>query len=170
MSAGRPEAMDGLPEALRREVDEWILSHAHHSAASVYRKFNLVERGIKPRTFRGYVERLREQHKGEVVPQPAAESGLKEADTLLIDLMIEKAFTGETKHFLGIASALRALADRRRLTIDEFAEKRAAELHDIKIEQLSKDIRRDVEARTEDGKTLSREDVYDMIDKIMRGE
>ncbi len=162
---GRPEAMDALPEPLRRAIVEWVLSHARHTATRIYRKFNLAEHGIKTSTFRHWVRRTRERAP-DYLHQDETDRDYDDAEELLSALTTERLESGDVK---SVAPLMMAMAARRRVSIQERAENRAKELHDIKIEQLSKDLRKDVEERTEGGKTLTREDVYDMIDKIVRG-
>ncbi len=168
---GRPEAMDGLPEVLRRSVDEWILSNGRHSAIRIFRRFNLVERGIKSDTFRRYVARVRDRA-AEDPDSPSSSRSSPRARLLdkALSLAEERLDAKDAKHLPGIMAVVRAANDMLRVEIEEAAETRAEELHQIKIEQLSKDLRRDVDERTEGGKKLGRQEVHDMIDRIMRGE
>ena len=132
---GRPSVMDDLPDALRRSIDEWIRSHAHHSAPRIYRRFNLVERELKPDTFRRYVTRVRERG-GATSDADSIERDYVDADDLVVELLIERAETGDAKHFAGISAALRALADRRRLKLGEVASRRAGEKHEAWRQEL----------------------------------
>ncbi len=136
---GRYEVMDTLPDALRQEIDEWILSRAKHSASRIYRKFNLVERGIKADTFRRYVKRKRDAA-GAAGVEDATDRDYSTADELLMALVIEKCESGETKHMTGIASMLRAIADRRRLEIDQQADERAQQKHDAWLDDKRREL------------------------------
>lgn len=177
---GRPETiLDMLDESTRKRVDEALLSRACENVKDVYRDFGLATRGVTERGFYAYAKRLRERFSPEdsPSPQPSPFKGegarARSMETLdrLIGLLNERLDAGDPKHLPGIATAVRAMTDCMRLSLDEEAEKRAAELHKIKLDQLSKTLRKDVDEKTANGtRTLSREDVHDMIDAIMRGE
>lgn len=124
---GRPEAMDALPEPLRRAVVEWVLSHARHTSTRMYRKFNLVEHGIKQDTFRRWVRRTRERSP-DYVPTDETDRDYVDAEELLGALAIERLESGNVK---SVAPLMMAFAARRRVSIQERAEERATEKHDV---------------------------------------
>lgn len=161
--------MDDLDAPVRAEVDEAIRSEAGESAASIFRRFGLNQRGLKLDTFTRYTRKVRETEWTDRPTPTEVPSMQALMDQLLIGAY-EAAVAGGMKPY-EMASLIARVQEHDRLAIQRDADKRAAELHRIKLDQLSKDLRKDIDAKTEGGtKTLNREDVYDMIDKIMRGE
>lgn len=97
---------------------------------------------------------------------PAA---LSTATALCIDAITETLLAGRIGK-LDVAKALRSLAVVKQVSISEQAEQRARELHELKLADLRCKLHVAVEAKTAAGtKTLTREDVYDLVDQIMRG-
>lgn len=97
---------------------------------------------------------------------PAA---LSTATALCIEAITETLLAGRIGK-LDVAKALRSLAALKQVAISEQAELRAQELHELKLADLRSQLRGAVESKTAAGtKTLTREDVYDLVDQIMRG-
>jgi hypothetical protein len=69
-----------------------------------------------------------------------------------------------------LAQTLRAVVTLEQLRLAEQAEQRAAELHELKLADLRSQVKAAVEDKTAGGtQTLTREDVYDLVDQVMRG-
>lgn len=183
--------VDDLPAALLESIATWADSHRNHSAVSIYRHFDLVGRGISISTFRRWLKERRADNaerdgNGDA---PRIDRGPSPED-LVLSLLVERAETGDPKHFAAIGSALRALCDYRRLGFEQAAERRAQELHAEKMAELLKQkekadrafdkiavkggIPPELALRIKQlyGVTIEpieREDVFDMIDDVMRG-
>lgn len=72
---------------------------------------------------------------------------------------------------LDVGKALRSLAALKELCIAEAAEKRAQELHEIKLADLRSKMKAAVDKETGGGtKSVTRDDVYQLVDDIMRGK
>lgn len=168
---GRPpinKTIDDLDPALRTEVDEAIRSDANEAASSIFRRFGLATRGLKIDTFIKYARKVRQIEWTERPENNVPPTMQALMDQLLIGAY-QAAMSGEMKPY-EMASLIARVQEHDRIGIQKEAEARAAELHRIKLEQLSKTLKKDVDTKSENGtKTLQREDVYDMIDKIMRG-
>ncbi len=168
--------MSDLDESLHNQIDEAARSYGDESAASIYRRFGLAQRGILLNTFQKYVTTLRKEIAGERINATLRNIGdsepptWDEIDRIARISALERLRAGDAKVYeLVLLSKSRREHDK--LELEKAAESRAEELHRIKLEQVSKTLRKDVDERTEGGtKTLKREEVYDMIDKIMRGE
>jgi len=171
---GRPpkgKRVEELDATLRAEIDEAIRSRADESVASIYRRFGLAQRGVILRGFQRYVSDLRARHEGErlVASEPdVGEVSWNEIERRAMRGMLERLQAGDAKMY-ELALVVGRRHERERIDIEQRAEKRATELHQVKLEQLSKDLRKQVEERTEGDKSLTRADVYDLIDQVMRG-
>jgi len=65
---------------------------------------------------------------------------------------------------------VKAMLAIRDLTLSEQANRRAEELHEIRLADLRSKVKTAVEDKTAGGtKSLTREDVYDLVDQVMRG-
>lgn len=124
-----------LPRSLVQSIDRHIDSHKNNSARSVYNKFGLADRGINERTFRLYVQERRESHQNG---EPDDHETPIDPYARAMRLAIERIDAGDPKHLAGISSFLRALLDHRRVDLDEAADRRAAELHEVKMSELRK--------------------------------
>ena len=174
---GRPPkiaTMSDLPESLVAEIDLAVLSLADESATSIYTRFGLAQRGIGKSSFDKYVGALRREQKDrrfiESPPPPPNDTpSWDDLDRMARRAMLEALQAGNTKVYeLVMLSKSRREADK--LDLERMAEARAEELHRTKIAALAANLKKDVDTRTGEGKTLTREEVYDAIDKAMRGE
>lgn len=158
-------------------VHEMIDSAARPSAAEIYRRLNLG-RYCGLRTLRRYVDARRARTAaGGASPAPRSSAsgssaqGPSRSDTLHLCLqqLYQKLLTGEEKVY-AINGAIRALVDLAELDIKREADTRARDLHELKLRQLRAAVEEastDAEGRE---KRLSRGEVYDLIDAVMRGE
>lgn len=170
--AGRPPknaAMDSLDATLRGEIEEALKSNADESVASIYRRFGLSQRGILLRTFHNFATAVR----ARLSPaQREADERVPEWDEIdkwaRIEALAQLRAGNAKLYELVLLSRSRRESDK--LALEQQAEKRATELHELKLKDLRTRFKAEVEAKTEGGKTLGREDVYDLIDKAMRGE
>ena len=141
----RPEAiLDCLDETTRNRVEEALLSNRRASVIGVYRRFGLADRGVPRTTFYDYAKRLRERRGDDGDIEPAVSEGERprtiETLNRLMDLINRRIDADDPKHFPGIASAMRAMNDCMRLTLDEQAEERAQEKHEAWQAELQKRI------------------------------
>ncbi len=145
-----------LDATTRKRLDEALLSNAKVDVSEVYRRFGLSERGVEQRGFYAYARRLRARFakKSATATQPTQATGKRPRamETLdrLMQLMNDRIDAGDPKHMPGLASAMRAMTDCMRLTLEEQAEARAAELHAAKMAELQK--RLDAEKAAADSK------------------
>jgi len=71
---------------------------------------------------------------------------------------------------LNVAAALGNLKELKTLSLEEQANRRANEIHELKLADLRSKVKAAVEDKTAGGtKNLTREDVYDLVDQVMRG-
>lgn len=127
--ARRPDnkSMETLDAGLSAQVDQWIVSNKWHTAASIYRRFNLVEHGINPRTFRMYVAKLRGKSgragRPDVLADACSASGslssLEELDSKLIGLVHILADAQDPKHLPNIAAMMSVISGRMKLRMLE---------------------------------------------------
>lgn len=177
--SGRPETLlDCLDATTRERIHEALLSDANVFVADVYRRFGLSERGVKRRSFHAYAKRLRkrfqERRAGDEPDAPMVgsrrEKLLETFDRMMEFLNAQLDAAGDPKRIPGIAAGMRVLNDSYRLVLEEAAEERAADKHESwKQEQLKK-VRTRLDADSTGREQYSREDVYDLVDKAMRGE
>lgn len=179
---GRPEEiMNDLDDATRDAIDQALASHAKEKVSSIFKRLGLSQRGVARSTFYEYAKRFRERLKeggdfggldGETLKRFDAMSNPEMVEKIrryILVRAIQRLEAGDSKAYEDVA-LLSRIQEYDKIEINRAAEQRAAELHIIKIEQMSKDLRREIEERTPNGEQLSRDDVFDMIDRIMRGE
>lgn len=128
--------VDQLDAELRGRIDEAIRSHADESAASIYRRFGLAQRGVIVRTFRRYAAAIREQAAGERIS--AAATAMGEAERMSEAQMVAElrrrvlvgalaaADAGDAKPY-EMAAMLARVQDFDRIEIQRAADKRAEE-------------------------------------------
>lgn len=179
---GRKEQLfDELDDATRDAVDRALASHANEGVASIYRRLGLAQRDISQRTFYDYAKRFRKRLKesgnGSGVNLAALDryDGKSNAEMIedlrrhiLVNAMANLE-SGDAKLYETVALLSRIQAFDK-LEIDRAADTRAAELHELKLTELRKSMKEAVDARTGSGEQMGREEVYDLIDSIMRGE
>ena len=105
-------------------------------------------------------------------PPSAANADGLNRDMLLMTLqsMTQALLAGRCKpgH---LASFMDSAVRLEKLRLDEQATRRANELHEAKMTELRGKMRAAVKSAEDAGqKSFSRDDVYDMIDRVMRGE
>ena len=175
---GRPiKIFKGVPDAIRKEIEEAIRAPANIPAIDIYRRFSLVDRGVKESAFYCHVRRIRERMQvardTAPVESPKPEGSLEKTIRSMnrtVSAMDNCIETADYEALTPLAKAASALAIVAKHSLYEAANKRADEIHQAKMHDLKKAIRADIENKTEGGKTLTREEVYDAIDKAMRGE
>lgn len=158
----RPETiLDCLDDATRKRVDEALLSARDENVADIYRRFGLAQREVSERGFYAYAKRLRERFENRSDGEPAAPAiGRPRAmETLhrLFDAMNERLDAGDPDSMPGIATAMRAVNDCMRLTLEEEAQRRAAELHEARLKKLEPAIKDAISEPTTQGSKDLRE-------------
>lgn len=161
--------MDSLDATLRGEIEESLKSSANESVASIYRRFGLAQRGILLRTFHNFATAVRQRLNptAPIEEEPVPE--WDEIDKWARREALAQLQAGNAKLYeLVLLSRSRRESDK--LALEREADKRAGEIHELKLKDLRTRFKAAVTEKTEGGKTLAREDVYDLIDKAMRGE
>ena len=142
-------------------------------AEAIHLALNLQQYGVAKRTFRNYVAVRRRQRAARIEAGQVGPPGSASPQSLLqlsLDALTE-AIVAKTINPAAIPSAVKAVVSLSELTLKEDAAERAEELHEIKLAQLREKMKVAIDEKTEDGaKELTRADVYDLVDKVMRGE
>ena len=163
MKAAPPKWTAKISTALLERIKHAVL--ADRDATEVFNSFNLVQYGVSRRTFRRYALRWRRDAEQRKQSSPPSRSGPDRTLESALRAMQEALDAKRLKSYT-LPSFVKALIDLRELNIKEESEKRAAELHEMKLREL----RKAVDKQTEGGaKSLTRGDVYDLIDNVMRG-
>lgn len=138
-------------------------------AAEIYRRLRL-HRYVSPGAFRRW---RKTGAAPEGRPASAAQPGAPPSIEALIEASLRtlhQAVLAQSVPEYALPRVLTALAGLQRLAIEEQAERRAAELHELKLTQLRQSLRQAVEAASQSGaEPLTREAVYDLVDQVMRG-
>ena len=163
------KTIEDLDATLRGEIDEALRSDARESASSVFRRFGLAQRGLKLDTFIRYARKLRQILWTDEPPLDRTTPTMEEIENRLLVLIYEQAQAGSIKPYEA-ASLYARVQENRRIKVLEEANERAQEKFDLEIEDRSKRLRTAVEAKTGSGETMTRADVYDLIDNVMRGK
>lgn len=174
MKTGRPSWRVRVPAAVLRNVDAALA--AGEAATGVWRRFNLQQYGVTLSTFRKWatVKRAdlaaRRKATGETpVPQPVPLDDASPVERIIARGLesLEIALERNDIKVYELSAALRTLIEFGHLDIQRAAEARAQELHELKLN----DLRKAVETASDGGtKELSAQAVYDVIDRVMRGE
>ena len=149
----------------------------------IYARFNISQYGCSPRTFRRYADWYRREWQDrQPTPEPTPGTALdlleQVTDAIQDSLSAGRLKDGKLPEVLNSLVKLARLQQleedgRRkdeRLAQLADANKRAQEQHELKIADMRKALKAAVETKTESGaKPITREDVYDMIDSVMRG-
>lgn len=172
---GRPPkiaTMSCLPESLVEQIDLAILSDADESATSIYTRFGLAQRGIGKSSFDKYVGRMRKEKSDrryiENPPPPAGDAPTWEELDRMARVEALRALSAGSSKLYELMLVTRGKREVEKLDIERMTEARAGELHAVKMASLRATMKKDVDARTSEGETLTREDVYDLIDQAMR--
>lgn len=177
---GRPpqtKSITDLDADVLTSIREAVLSHADESYTAIHRRFGLHQRGVTYATFRRWAKRLREREQSERIANaaPTVHDQAEEAELVqrlrrkVLVSAIEALESGDSKLY-EMASVFSRVLEYDRTQMQRQAEKRAEELHALKLDEVHSSLRAEVETQTAGGKTLSREEVIDCIDKAMRGE
>lgn len=171
-------AIDDLEPTLREEIVRAIESSVDQSVRSLYAQFGLAQRGVGWASFEKWAGKIRRDARGQRVQERLASMDAEgETEEQLIAklrrrVLVEanaRAEEGDTKAYELVALWSRIM-DHDRLDIDKAAEARAKEKHDAWRKEVEKSIRSTLDDESNaDKKSFTREDVYDMIDKVMRG-
>lgn len=157
-----------LEPALREQVDEALRSSARESVSSVFRRFGLATRGLKLDTFIKYARKLRQTVWTDEPPLDRDVPSIEEIRDKLLIAMYELSTAGSMKPH-ELAALLARVQEHDRVSILQEANERAEAKHAEWIDEKSKELRTAVDARTRSGETLTRADVYDLVDAAMRG-
>jgi hypothetical protein len=161
MKAGRPKWTSKIPPAELQAVHDWIDSSADYQAADIFRAMNL-RRYCTMSTFRRYAAERREDVANRqsdvdsvLPPSSFSQQSLEE----LTRAAIGKALlTGEVPAY-ALPKILSSLASIGGL-----------ELRRTIYEDAREKLRKAADEKTGGGQqTLTREDVYDMVDAVMTG-
>lgn len=162
--------VDDLPDALRGEVDEALRSDARESASSVFRRFGLAQRGLRIDTFIKYARKLREVCWTDEPPLDRETPSIELIRAKLLVRIYESAATGNVKPY-ELATLYARVQEHDRIEIQRAAEERAAEKHEQWKRVAQAAVRSELDKQEAAGKKdFSREDVADLVDKIMRGQ
>lgn len=168
----RPETiLDCLDDSTRKRVDEALLSARDENVADIYRRFGLAQREVSERGFYAYAKRLRERFESrsneerDVAPR-LSRSHMTESLYRLIGMLNQRADAGDPDGLPGIATGIRALNDCLRLSLEEEAERRAAEIHAEKMKEIRK-AQEDALAVTTESAKLTPEQVREIRLKVL---
>lgn len=169
------EWLSALDAGTRDELRTSVVSQ--ESVRSLYSRFGMAKRGVPQRTFYHWVKGQRETNRAKHLERTPAPDTASMAETDMIAELRRRVLTSALRAFdagdpklYEIVSVLARVQEHDRVAVQQEAGKRAAEIHELKLKDLRTRFKADVEAKTQGDKTLSREDVYDLIDKAMRGE
>ena len=173
---GRPDWTVDAPEHVVREAAAML--DAGQTAGSVFRRLDLSRYAVDS-TFRAWALR----RKKVAAQQQAGRNGLEAHSTgsgkratdpraifeTAIGSLAEALAAGELKpnQVIGAISVLRDVLKLEE--VEKPASERAEEKHEQWRAEMAAKTKKAVDERTEGGKTLTREDVYDLVDQVMRG-
>jgi len=162
MSSGRKPLLNTLDPARKAAVDAAIDGQRHKSARALHIEFGL-ESTVSLRAFRRYVAERRDDGSAAGANAPAAEPASPGEIRLRIVALIQARIeTGDVPDYL-LPKFLDAIVG-----LD--VEKRAAEKHEAWRTEVTARLKTATDEKSEGGKTLTREDVYDLVDQVMRGK
>lgn len=181
MKHGRPTWESKCPAGMLNRAKEAIDSG--EAAARAYDRLNL-KRFVSKSTFRSWALRRRKDQAARQEDQPAASdassspasSPSSRSEPLplsvrkaAIEQMQQRLDCGEVPPYM-LPQYVKSMVELANLDLRESAEERALEIHETKMVELRAKAKQEVEAKTVGGtKPMTREDVYDLVDKIMRG-
>lgn len=163
--------MSDLDESLLSQIDEAARSYGDESAASIYRRFGLAQRGILLNTFQKYVTTLRKEIAGERINATLKNIGdsepptWDEIDRIARISALERLRAGDAKVYeLVLLSKSRREHDK--LELEKEAEQRAAEIHSEKMKEIRK-AQEDALAVTTESAKLTPEQVREIRLKVL---
>lgn len=166
-----------LSDEVRRDLDLAIESEGDESARSLFARFTLAQRGVGWASFAKYVSQKRREARGRRIEARIASNDDTRTEAELIAELRRRAYiealaalqAGDAKLY-EIVSTLSRVHDFDRLQMERAAEARAADKHEAWKKEVEKSIRSTLDDESNaDKKSFTREDVYDMIDQVMRG-
>lgn len=174
MKRGKPAWTARISEPLRRRVEDMLA--AGTPATETFRRLDL-QRHVRRSTFSHWAATWKRQ-RAETSDRPGQTAAARTAEIsapagespgllgTCLEAIGEAVAAGRVKVY-ELTQAVRALVALEQLRLAQADEARKAELHEHRM----KDFRAAVEQATDAGrKTLSREDVYELVDQVMRGE
>lgn len=156
---GRTRWTATVPAAELQAIHEWIDAGANYAAADIYRHLNLV-RYVHPRSFRQYVadRRAETREREEEAVLPPSSFSQARLEQMARDVLGKALLSGELPAYV-LPKVLSSLAQSGGLEL-----KRQA------YEEARAKLRQAIDQQTDGGtKQVSRDDLYDMVDAIMRG-
>jgi len=155
---GRTTWVAKVPAAELQAVNEWIDASANYAAADIYRHLNLV-RYTHPRSFRQYVaDRRAKREREEEGVLPPSSFSQERLEQMARDVLGQALLSGELPAYV-LPKVLSSLAQSGGLEL-----KRQA------YEEARAKLRQAADQATQQGtRTLSRDEVYEVVDSIMRG-
>lgn len=163
------KTVEDLDDTLRGEIDEALRSDARESASSVFRRFGLAQRGLRLDTFIRYARKLRQVLWTDEPPLDRTTPSIEEIRDRLLVLMYEQAQAGGMKAY-ECAALFQRVQEHDRIEIIREANERAAEKHEAWKDEVAKKVRSAIDGQTRSGETMTRDQVADMIDDIIRGK
>lgn len=166
--------MVDLDAALRTKIDEALRSHADESVASVYRRYGMNQRGVTLGTFRNYATDVRSRCELSRDAAPSQDDSPSEGEMIaklrrrVYAEALDDLDAGDTKLYEKM-KLLAQIQNHDRIELLRDAEKRAGEKHDAWRKEQLKRVRATLDAGSKSKDSYTRDDVYDMIDKALRG-
>lgn len=162
--------MADLPHDLSAQLAQAVLSHADESAASIYQRFGLAQRGILLGTFQKYVSRIRREAAGERMNTVLEDIGTEpptweEIDSMARREAVRKLMAGDAKIY-EIALLSKGRREHDKLEMEKQAETRAMELHAEKMRELRK-AQEAALKKTSESANLSPEQVREIRLKVL---
>lgn len=174
----KDKSIDDLDAALRAEIATAVETQTSQSVRSLYSRFGLAERGVGIAGFEKWAGRLRREARGRAVQQrlESMEDCGETEEQLIAKLrrrvLVEanaRAECGDTKAYELVALWSRIM-DHEKLKIEQAVDARAAAKHEVWQEEVATKVRSAIEGQTRSGETMTRDQVADMIDDIIRGK
>lgn len=174
---GRKSALlEGLDAATRQQLDEAIVSGARERVADLYRRFALAQHEVSFRSFYHYCSVARREQPAASLPPTQGDGAIGRSDPwALLDLIGRAQLScinaGDLKSLPHLAAASKAQTDLLRLDIEKQVEKRAEEIHGVRLNEFQGRLKQVVNEKAEGGaKALTSQDVYGLIDDVIRGK
>lgn len=183
MKPGQVHFTKLLPPELLARLDA-LIDGGQKSAREIFVELGLVKH-VAERTLRTYVTRRRRERAARADSEPgkaelcstgdssSASESPASSDALLaasIDKAYSAVLAGQVKAST-LASLMIAVSALKGSKVREEADRRAGEKHEVWKAEKSRQLKSSVDEKTQNGaKSLTRDDVYDLVDKVMRGE
>lgn len=161
MSRGPTPFWETLEPARLAAIDAAIDGSPRASARKLRVSLGL-EDVVTERTFRTYVAKRRQGSAQSTVPVAQNTLAPAEIRSRIVGLIQQRIETGDVPDYL-LPKFLDAIVG-----LD--VEARAAEKHDAWRRDVTTKLKAATDVKSEGGKSLTREDVYDLVDQVMRGK